>query len=208
MNFNLTSLFKKLNIRVSNSTPAILKNKMILYVVFTLAILHSYQLWMSFDYTGFSVFLIIALASSYLTRNMTVILLIGLIGSHIYKYGLKGAVEGMENEGDEEKEKKEGEEEGMENEGDEEKKEGDEEKKEETTSTENFVPANLDDLMKSFNELSKESKGTNVAGLSDQTKNLLSQQAKLLENMKTLEPMLKKAENMSNQEGLKLNKHK
>jgi len=197
MNFNLSSLFKKLNIRVSNSTPAILKNKMVLYVVFALAILHSYQLWMSYDYTGFAVFLIIALASSYITRNMTVILLIGLVGSHIYKYGFKGAMEGMENEGDgEEKEK---EEEGMENEGDEEEKKEDkkEDKKEENTSTENFVPANLDDLMKSFNELSKESKGTNVEGLSNQTQQLLSQQAKLLENMKTLEPMLRKAESMT-----------
>lgn len=139
MNFSLGSLIKKLNIRVSNSTPGILKNKMVLYIVFALAILHSYQLWMTFDYTGFAVFLIIALASSYMTRNMTVILLIGLVGSHIYKYGLKGAMEGMENaEGGEEKEKSE------EGESEEKSEEGEEEKKDtKENMTSGPEPANL-----------------------------------------------------------------
>ena len=190
MNFSLGSLIKKLNIRVSNSTPGILKNKMVLYVVFALAILHSYQLWMTFDYTGFAVFLIIALASSYMTRNMTVILLIGLVGSHIYKYGLKGAMEGMENaEGGEEKEKSE------EEESEEKSEEGEEEKKDtKENMTSGPEPANLAQLRKTFNSLSEEAKGTGIEGLSNQTAELLQKQNQLLENMAKLEPLLNKAD--------------
>ena len=190
MNFSLGSLIKKLNIRVSNSTPGILKNKMVLYVVFALAILHSYQLWMTFDYTGFAVFLIIALASSYMTRNMTVILLIGLVGSHIYKYGLKGAMEGMENaEGGEEKEKSE------EDESEEKSEEGEEEKKDtKENMTSGPEPANLAQLRKTFNSLSEEAKGTGIEGLSNQTAELLQKQNQLLENMAKLEPLLHKAD--------------
>jgi len=196
MKFSLASLMKKINIRVSNSTPEILKNKMTLYIVFALAIIHCYQLWMTFDYTGFAVFLLIALASSYMTRNMAVILLIGLVGSHIYKYGLKGAMEGMENEGDEEKEKetddedseKEKEdktEEGMENENKGDKKEAAPE------------PANLAKLRETFNSLSEEAKGTGIDGLSKQTAELLKKQSDLLENMAKLEPMLNKADKVT-----------
>jgi hypothetical protein len=193
MNFSLGSLIKKLNIRVSNSTPGILKNKMVLYVVFALAILHSYQLWMTFDYTGFAVFLIIAFASSYMTRNMTVILLIGLVGSHIYKYGLKGAMEGMENaEGGEEKEKSEEESESEEKS---EEVEGEGEKKDtKENMTSGPEPANLAQLRKTFNSLSEEAKGTGIEGLSSQTAELLKKQNQLLENMAKLEPLLNKAD--------------
>ena len=173
--------------QVKKFKPAsLLQNKVLLYIVAAIAIVHILLLANSKDYNSVLIFVIVGFLISFFSKNMIVILLSAIVFTNLIKMiypgkeGMKGkkVKEGLEHEDEEEdlydeEDKEEKEEEEEEDKGislnikqtEEEKKEAELKKKKET----------YDKLKNDFNEFQ-------------------SIQQDILKNMKEIDPLLTKAE--------------
>jgi len=84
----------------------ILHNRIILYVIFIIALFDLLSFLYVYDYYSASIFVIIGFLTSFFSKNMIVILFISIAFTNIIKYGSKASVEGMDS-GDKESESNE-----------------------------------------------------------------------------------------------------
>jgi len=152
------------------SSNSILHNRALLYALLILALLDLFYLANSRDFTSVTIFILIGLLTSFFCKNMIVILFVSICITHILKYprSLEGA-KNMNNEEDEE------EKENMENE-EEEEKENMENEEEEDEKKENM-----------------ENK-KNTEEMTNEMKEFMEVQNKIIGGMAELEPLMQKAE--------------
>lgn len=84
-------------------SKTILYNKYLLYFIFAIAFGNMMQFTMQKDYTSIFLFVLVALLTSFFSKNMVVILLIGVVFTNILKYGTNIRIEGFEDEDEDEK---------------------------------------------------------------------------------------------------------
>jgi hypothetical protein len=188
---------------------ALLHNCYVMYFVLFLAVADLLVLSVGREYVFVLIFLLVGYLTSFFSKNMMVILLVAIVATNVLRSGsgirlsegLENAeeeekpVESLENAEEEDKEKPV---ESLENaDGEEDKPEEDkkekkpEDAKPKTTESFDLKTKNATSLTSSPIE------GLDVLG--DQTAQLISTQKKLMENMKTLEPMLTQAEKFMSQ---------
>jgi len=168
---HFTSIVSKKN---SNS---ILHNRVLLYAILILALLDLFYLANSRDFTSVTIFILIALLTSFFCKNMIVILFVSICITHILKYptSLEGA-KNMNDEQRDEDEKKEH----MENEDDENKKKEHME--------------NEDDENKKKDKKENMENKKNTEQMTSEMKEFMEVQNKIIGGMAELEPLMQKAE--------------
>ena len=87
-------MFKKIMKSKYNFNP-ILYNRAILYFFVTLALLDTVYFLNTKDYFSFAALILVGILTSFFNKNMTIILFIALIVTHILKYGKGSYSEGM-----------------------------------------------------------------------------------------------------------------
>ena len=202
--------------RITNLLPStqggFLTNKWFLYLVLFSAVFDLFYFYNRDDMYAVTIFFIIGFLVSFFSKNMVVVLILAIALTHLIRYGkkLSEGFEGDEEDKEEGFEDDEEDKEGFEGE-DEDKEEGfeeDEDKEEgfegDDEDREESFEGEDEDKEESFegpsttsHAIKKTAKQVNdykSANMDEQTKMLLSTQNKLMENMKTLEPMLAKAE--------------
>ena len=175
---NAQTSFLKLNY------GALLHNCYVMYFVLFLAVADLLVLSVGREYVFILIFLLVGYLTSFFSKNMMVILVVAIVATNVLRSGSGIRLsEGLENAEEEEKPV-----ENLENaDGEEDKPEEDKKEK----KTEDAKAKNATSLSSSPIE------GLDVLG--DQTAQLISTQKKLMENMKTLEPMLTQAEKFMSQ---------
>ena len=175
---------------------ALLHNCYVMYFVLFLAVADLLVLSVAREYVFILIFVLVAYLTSFFSKNMMVILVVAIVATNVLRSGSKFS-EGLENAEHEEEKPVEN----LENAEEEEEKpvenleNAEEEKPEDAKpkATESF-----DIKSKKATSLSSSPiEGLDVLG--DQTAQLISTQKKLMENMKTLEPMLTQAEKFMSQ---------
>ena len=177
---------------------SLLHNCYVMYFVLFLAVADLLVLSVAREYVFILIFVLVAYLTSFFSKNMMVILVVAIVATNVLRSGSKFS-EGLENAEEEEEEKPV---ENLENAEEEEEEKpvenlenAEEEKPEDAKpkATESF-----DIKSKKATSLSSSPiEGLDVLG--DQTAQLISTQKKLMENMKTLEPMLTQAEKFMSQ---------
>jgi hypothetical protein len=152
------------------NSNSILHNRALLYALLILALLDLFYLANSRDFTSVTIFILIGLLTSFFCKNMIVILFVSICITHILKY--PRSLEGAKNMNDEEDEE---EKENMENE-EEEEKENMENEEEEDEKKENM-----------------ENK-KNTEEMTNEMKEFMEVQNKIIGGMAELEPLMQKAE--------------
>jgi hypothetical protein len=152
------------------NSNSILHNRVLLYALLILALLDLFYLANSKDFTSVTIFILIGLLTSFFCKNMIVILFVSICITHILKY--PRSLEGAKNMNDEEDEE---EKENMENE-EEEEKENMENEEEEDEKKENM-----------------ENK-KNTEEMTNEMKEFMEVQNKIIGGMAELEPLMQKAE--------------
>jgi len=187
---------------------ALLHNCYVMYFVLFLAVADLLVLSVSREYVFILIFLLVGYLTSFFSKNMMVILLVAIVATNVLRSGsgirLSEGLENAEEDADKEKpveslENAEGEE--ADKEKPVESLENAEEKEKPVESLENKKPKTTESFdlkAKTATSLSSSPiEGLDVLG--DQTAQLISTQKKLMENMKTLEPMLTQAEKFMSQ---------
>lgn len=170
-----------------STSGGFLTNKWFLYIVLFSALFDLFYFYQKEDVYAITIFFIIGFLVSFFSKNMVVILIIAIAMTHLIRYG-KNLSEGFEGE-EEEKEDEEafaGEEEEKEEKEDEEAFEGEASEEEKETKKDKRNTKN--------DKLTTTTVGFRSSNMDEQTQNLILAQNKLMENMKTLEPLLTKAE--------------
>jgi len=200
---------KKITDLLPSTQGGFLTNKWFLYLVLASAVFDLFYFYGRGDMYALTIFFIIGLLASFFSKNMVVILILAIVLTHLIRYG-KNLSEGFENEeeleesfegeGEDEEEDKEG----FEGEDEEEDKEGFEGEDEEEDKEESFEGEYDEEEKDQFKDIGSSSaqikatgnvvNGLKPANMDEQTRELLTTQKQLMENMKTLEPMLAKAE--------------
>jgi hypothetical protein len=192
---------------------SLLHNCYVMYFILFLAISDLLVLAVGREYMFIIIFLIVGFLTSFFSKNMMVIMLVAIVATNILRSGSKITLsEGLEN-----KDGEEGQLENLENKYDDdtqieslENAEGEQIENLETAEgdaqyIENLENAEEESKTESFDLKTKKATsldGYPIAGLNvlgDQTSQLISTQQKLMENMKTLEPMLSQAEKFMSQ---------
>jgi hypothetical protein len=193
---------------------ALLHNCYVMYFVLFLAIADLLVLTVSKEYFFILIFILVGYLTSFFSKNMMVIMVVAIVATNVLRSGSGVRLnEGLENA--ENAENAELAERNLENLENEEEKPLEEnlENAEEKPLEENLENAELEESKKEKKPKTTESfdlntkkatslnsspiEGLNVLG--DQTAQLISTQKKLMENMKTLEPMLTQAEKFMSQ---------
>lgn len=160
----------------------LLNCRRVLYFILILALCDLFYFAMEKDYLFCGIFILIGFLTSFFSKNMMVILVIAIALTNILRFGKSASVnEGMEDNQDEILENLE----------------------ENDDSNENKVEDNVDG-MEAITELNVSSKKKStspsandmVAGLDEQTTNLIQQQKTLMKNMENLTPLLQNAESL------------
>lgn len=171
----------------------ILQNQFVLYFVFLLALVEIVYFLNIWDLRSVVFFLIVGFLASFFSKNMIVILTITLALTNIMKFGVRPAVEGMENAEKESEEEKE-------EENEEEKKENFDEKEpkkesdKESNTNENPDMKDINADLKQFDNLQKEiiSGMKDIGGLLDKAEGFVekykSYDFKNIKNSKNSEP--------------------
>jgi hypothetical protein len=187
---------------------ALLHNCYVMYFVLFLAIADLLVLTVSKEYFFILIFILVGYLTSFFSKNMMVIMVVAIVATNVLRSGSGVRL----NEGLENAELAERNLENLENE-EEKPLEENLENAEENPLEENLENAELEESKKEKKPKTTESfdlntkkatslnsspiEGLNVLG--DQTAQLISTQKKLMENMKTLEPMLTQAEKFMSQ---------
>jgi hypothetical protein len=171
----------------------ILQNQFVLYFVFLLALVEIVYFLNIWDLRSVVFFLTVGFLASFFSKNMIVILTITLALTNIMKFGVRPAVEGMENAEKESEEEKE--EEKKENFDEKEpKKESDKESNKESNTNENPDMKDINADLKQFDNLQKEiiSGMKDIGGLLDKAEGFVekykSYDFKNIKNSKNSEP--------------------
>ena len=185
---------------------ALLHNCYVMYFVLFLAIADLLVLTVSKEYFFILIFILVGYLTSFFSKNMMVIMVVAIVATNVLRSGSGVRLsEGLKNAEEEEKrleeslenaEEEKPLEESLEN-ADEEKSTEDaveDKKKEQKPKTTESFDLNT---KKATSLSSSPIEGLDVLG--DQTAQLISTQKKLMENMKTLEPMLTQAEKFMSQ---------
>ena len=192
-----------------------LTNKWILYLVLFSAIFDLFYFYQKGDMYALTIFFIIGFLVSFFSKNMVVVLILAIALTHLIRYG-KNLSEGFEDD-DEEKKNAEGFEdddeekknaEGFEGEELEEAFEEEEDKEgfegevpeEETFEDPTEEPDTFTSAYK-IDNTNNAVKNLTPSNVDDRTKQLLANQKELMSTMKSLEPMLAKAEGFLNTSG-------
>jgi len=185
---------------------ALLHNCYVMYFVLFLAVADLLVLSVGREYVFILIFLLVGYLTSFFSKNMMVILVVAIVATNVLRSGSGIRLsEGLEN-AEEEEEDKEKPVESLENA--EEEKEEDKEKPVESLENTDDNKSSEDAKPKTTESFDlKAKKATSLSSspiegldvLGDQTAQLISTQKKLMENMKTLEPMLTQAEKFMSQ---------
>jgi hypothetical protein len=164
----------------------VLKNTSVLYAIALISCLDIMYMFQINKFNAIVVFILAAFVTSFFSKNMMVILFFALVLSHIYRFGANVS-EGMENKGD-----------------DEENKEGKEEGEVSSTKSSNGSK-NIDDVVDDMiNNMSDEEK-KEIVNKKDEITQDFAEVSKLQEtmvnNVKSLEPLLNRAEKFMNKYG-------
>lgn len=168
----------------------VLKNTTVLYAIALISCLDIMYMFQTNKFNAIVVFILAAFVTSFFSKNMMVILFFALVLSHIYRFGANVS-EGMENKGDDEENKEEGKED---------KEEG------EVSSTKSSNGSkNIDDVVDDMiNNMSDEEK-KEIVDKKDEITQDFAEVSKLQEtmvnNVKSLEPLLNRAEKFMNKYG-------
>ena len=165
----IDSLGRKVTSMLPSTSGGFLTNKWFLYLVLFSAVFDLFYFYGKGDMYALTIFFIIGFLASFFSKNMVVILVLAIALTHLIRYG-KNLSEGFEGEEDKEDEAFEGEEEDKE-----EGFEGEEKEDEEAFEGED----------KEDDEAFEGKTGAQA---------LIQNQEKLMQSMKSLEPMLAKAE--------------
>ena len=164
----------------------LLNCRSVLYFILILALCDLFYFAMEKDYLFCGIFILIGFLTSFFSKNMMVILVIAIALTNILRFGKSASVnEGMEDNQDEILENLEENDDSNEN------------------KVEDKVEDNVDG-MEAITELNVSSKKKStspsandmVAGLDEQTTNLIQQQKTLMKNMENLTPLLQNAESL------------
>lgn len=183
----------------------LMNDKNVLYLVFVIAILNVVGYLMAQNTEAVAFFLIIGFLTTYFSKNMTIVLLVAIVTTSIFVSSKSRFVkEGMSNQ------KK-----------DEDVKKGQEKRDEVLTAPKKKVAEHSDDepegvtsdmntakkpnkldyagtLEKAYENLQNHVGEGGIEGLTGQTKTLLEQQKKLMDNIQGMEPFIKTAESFMN----------
>ena len=176
----IDSLGRKVTSMLPSTSGGFLTNKWFLYLVLFSAVFDLFYFYGKGDMYALTIFFIIGFLASFFSKNMVVILVLAIALTHLIRYG-KNLSEGFEGEEKEDEEAFEGEEEK-----EDEAFEGEEEDKEE-----GFEGEEKEDE-EAFEGEDKEDEEAFEGKTGAQA--LIQNQKKLMESMKSLEPMLAKAE--------------
>ena len=174
--------------QVKKFKPAsLLQNKVLLYIVAAIAIVHILLLANSKDFNSVLIFVIVGFLVSFFSKNMIVILLSAIIFTNLIKMvylgqeGMKGkkVKEGLDNEEEEEEE--------------EELYDEEEEKKEE--EEDEGVSLNIKQTAEEKKDAELKKKQETYDKLKNDFNEFQSIQQDILKNMKEIDPLLTKAEN-------------
>ncbi len=199
----IDNMGRKIASMLPSTSGGFLTNKWFLYIVLFSALFDLFYFYQKEDVYAITIFFIIGFLVSFFSKNMVVILIIAIAMTHLIRYG-KNLSEGFEGE-EEEKEDEEafaGEASEEEEKEDEEAFAGEEEEKEEKEDEEAFEgeaseeekETKKDKRNTKNDKLTTTTVGFRSSNMDEQTQNLILAQNKLMENMKTLEPLLTKAE--------------
>ncbi len=176
----IDSLGRKVTSMLPSTSGGFLTNKWFLYLVLFSAVFDLFYFYGKGDMYALTIFFIIGFLASFFSKNMVVILVLAIALTHLIRYG-KNLSEGFEGEEDKEDEAFEGEEDK-----EDEAFEGEEEDKEE-----GFEGEEKEDE-EAFEGEDKEDDEAFEGKTGAQA--LIQNQEKLMQSMKSLEPMLAKAE--------------
>lgn len=176
---------KRMTDMIPSMQGGFLTNKWMLYLVLFSAVFDVFYFYQKDDVYAVTIFFIIGFLASFFSKNMVVILIIAIVFTHLIRYG-KNLSEGFEEE-EEEKEGFEGEE--LEEEGFEDEEEEKEGFEGEELEEEGFEEDELEEGFEGEPDLEEESFEGNTTSAA-----LIQSNTELIEKMKTLEPMLEKAE--------------
>jgi hypothetical protein len=181
-----------------NQLNNLLKNKYVLYAVFFFAITNVLGFLSIGDFHSLTFFIIIALFSSYFSKNMTVNLLIAIIFTNMFFVGKQ--IEGMANKNKNKKGKNGKKSQGLE-------AKNSENKKKETFGQRNVPPSepsSLDDdvdvgkridyaatLEQAYDNLQGMLGKNGISGLTKETEKLISQQKNLMGTLNEMMPFIK-----------------
>jgi hypothetical protein len=197
----IDNMGRKIASMLPSTSGGFLTNKWFLYIVLFSALFDLFYFYQKEDVYAITIFFIIGFLVSFFSKNMVVILIIAIAMTHLIRYG-KNLSEGFEGE-EEEKEDEEafaGEASDEEEKEDEEAFAGEEEEKEDEEAFESEASEEKEKETKKDKRNTKNDKlttttvGFRSSNMDEQTHNLILAQNKLMENMKTLEPLLTKAE--------------
>ena len=173
--------------QVKKFKPAsLLQNKVLLYIVAAIAIVHILLLANSKDFNSVLIFVIVGFLISFFSKNMIVVLLSAIIFTNLIKMvypgqeGMKGkkVKEGLDNEEEEE-----------------ELYDEEEEKKEEEEEEDEGVSLNIKQTAEEKKEAELKKKQETYDKLKNDFNEFQSIQHDILKNMKEIDPLLTKAEN-------------
>lgn len=171
MNRALDKVSKSLKVKAtSGNSKSLLHNNFVLYTVFAIAIINFFSYLSSGDMKHTVIFLLAGFVTSFLSKNMVVILCIAMAVTNIVKVATStGGREGMEDKEEEEEEL-----EGM----------GDMEEEEEE-------PEGMEDM-------EEEEEDKDMEGMRNDGRKLIEMQDKIIDGFKEIEPYMKKAEHLAN----------
>lgn len=95
--FFSTKALSKFSLKIS----PILKNRAVLYFLLLLAIIDSVVFATKGDNMSIVVLLLVGFLTTFFSKNMIVVLAIALCATHLFKYGIKNAMEGFKEGADE-----------------------------------------------------------------------------------------------------------
>ena len=175
-----------------------LTNKWFLYLVLFSAVVDLFYFYGKGDMYALTIFFIVGFLASFFSKNMVVILILAIVLTHLIKYG-KNLSEGFQDKDEEafEDDKEEAFEEDKDEAFEEDKEEGFEDKEDEAFEEDKDEAFEED---KDKDEAFKEDKDKEDEAFEEKedkdsgAKALAKNQKKLMESMKSLEPMLAKAE--------------
>ena len=190
---------------------SLLKDKNVLYVVLFIAVTNVFGYLMMHNFDAVVFFLVVGFLTSYFSKNMIVVMLTAIISTNLLigTRGMGKTVEGMGTLGD-----KKGR--SAKDDGSKKGRYGDTGRDTElnpTPTKESMTPASasLDEeeatgkkpkldyaatLEAAYDNLDKVLSSDAIRNMSDDTQGLISKQAKLMENIKSIEPMMDKVEGM------------
>ena len=174
--------------QVKKFKPAsLLQNKVLLYIVAAISIVHILLLANSKDFNSVLIFVIVGFLVSFFSKNMIVVLLSAIIFTNLIKMVYPGR-EGMKS-----KKVKEG----LENEDDEEEEElyDEEEEKKEEEEEDEGVSLNIKQTPEEKKAAELKKKQETYDKLKNDFNEFQSIQQDILKNMKEIDPLLTKAEN-------------